>query len=161
ITTEDGILVRTLSSKPEHEESTEDDPDAPEEKPKKARLTIEPGVNRVVWDLRYEGATKIPKAKSEGDPKIGPLAVPGNYRVNFKVEDKTVSAPLVVQPDPRVKESAESLGEQLKLAISLRNDISEISNMVARLRSIKNQLAGRNTLMKESPSAKGLSKSAE
>jgi photosystem II stability/assembly factor-like uncharacterized protein len=161
ITTEDGVLVRTLSSRPEHEESAEDDPDAPEEKPKKSRLTTELGVNRVVWDLRYEGATKIPKAKSEGDPKIGPLALPGNYRVTLKVEDKTVSAPLIVRPDPRVKESAETLAEQLKLALSLRNDISEISNMVIRLRSVKNQLAGRNALMKESPSAKGLTKSAE
>jgi hypothetical protein len=33
--------------------------------------------------------------------------------------------------------------------------------MVIRLRSIKNQIAGRNNLMKESPSAKGLTKSAE
>jgi photosystem II stability/assembly factor-like uncharacterized protein len=161
ITTEDGVLVRTLSSKPEHEETAEEDPDAPEEKPKKARLTTEPGVNRVIWDLRYEGAAKIPKAKSEGDPKIGPLVVPGNYRLTLKVEDKTVSAPLVIQPDPRVKESAEILAEQLKLALTLRNDISEISNMVNRLRSVKNQLAGRNNLMKESPSAKGLTKSAE
>ena len=161
IATEDGVLVRTLSSKPEPEEQAEDDPDAPEEKPKKAVLTTEPGVNRVVWDLRYEGATKIPKAKAEGDPKIGPLVLPGNYKITLKVEDRTLSAPLVVQTDPRIKESPEILAEQLKFALVLRNDISQISDMVIRLRSIKSQLAARNSLMKESPSAKTVMKSAD
>jgi hypothetical protein len=161
ITTEDGVLVRTLSSKPEPEEQVEDDPDAPEEKPKKAVLTTEPGVNRVAWDLRYEGATKIPKAKSEGDPKIGPLVLPGKYKITLKVEDRTLSAPLIVEPDPRIKESQETLAEQLKFALTLRSDISQISDMVIRLRSVKGQLAARNSLMKESPSAKTVMKSAD
>jgi hypothetical protein len=161
ITTEDGVLVRTLSSKPEPEEHAEDDPDAPEEKPKKALLTTEPGVNRVAWDLRYEGATKIPKAKAEGDPKIGPLVLPGNYRVTLHVDDKRLTAPLIVQADPRVKESPEVLAEQLKFALALRNDISQISDMVIRLRAVKSQLAARNALMKESPSAKTIMKSGD
>jgi photosystem II stability/assembly factor-like uncharacterized protein len=161
ITTEDGVLVRTLSSKPEPDEQAEDDPDAPEEKPKKDILTTEPGVNRVIWDLRYQGATKIPKAKSEGDPKIGPFVLPGNYKVTLKVDDRVMSASLVVEPDPRVKESPDTLAEQLKFALALRSDINQISDMVIRLRTIKSQLAARNNLMKESPSAKTLMKSAD
>jgi photosystem II stability/assembly factor-like uncharacterized protein len=154
ITTEEGIAVKELSSNPEPEEATEDDPDAPEEKPKKALLTKELGVNRVVWDLRYQGATKIPKAKSEGDPKIGPLVFPGTYRVTLKVEDKTVTTPLIVQPDPRIKDSPDILAEQLKFALALRGDINEVSDMVSRLRTVRSQLTARNGLLKENTGAK-------
>src|SRR5205807_2075201 len=57
----------------------EDDPDAREEY-EKPELKTEPGVNRVAWDLRYQGAEMIANAKVDsGDPDQGPLVNPGTY----------------------------------------------------------------------------------
>src|SRR5439155_22757067 len=71
---EKGALVNTLTSKEEPDGESEDDPDGPEEPVKKTILTTEVGVNRVNWNLHYQGATLIKGAKIDsGDPKEGPL----------------------------------------------------------------------------------------
>jgi photosystem II stability/assembly factor-like uncharacterized protein len=157
-----GAVVRTLSSKPEPEEAPADDPDEREERPKKTILTTEPGVNRVVWDLRYDGAKVIPKAKNDGgDPKIGPFVVPGTYTLRLRVEGKTVSGTVEVLPDPRVQMSPADLEEQQKFALTARADISRLSEMVIILRSIRNQLASRNELLKDNSAAEPVIKSAK
>ncbi len=44
-------------------------------------LPADAGFNRFVWDLRYEGATKIPHAPLWGGNTDGPQALPGTYQV--------------------------------------------------------------------------------
>lgn len=69
---------------------------------KKKPLPVEPGVNRIAWDLKYEGAKKIPGARVDaGNPEDGPLALPGEYTLKLTVEDQTVTSKLKLAPDPR------------------------------------------------------------
>ena len=46
-------------------------------------LPADAGLNRFVWDLRYEGATKVPKAPLWGGNTDGPKALPGTYQVRL------------------------------------------------------------------------------
>jgi photosystem II stability/assembly factor-like uncharacterized protein len=98
-----GALVRKLSSVVEPPEMAEDDPDAPHALPKPTKLSSHVGVNRVVWDLRYEGAEEIKGAKIDaGEPTEGPLVTPGTYTLRLTVGGKALTTPVDVQPDPRL-----------------------------------------------------------
>src|SRR5262249_31703442 len=111
-----GALVRTLSSKLEDEdELPPDDPESREEKPKKPPLTAKVGVNRGLWDLRYDGGKTIPKGKNDGgNLRIGPLVVPGTYTLKLTADGQTFNGKVEVRQDPRVTIPLAELEEQLK-----------------------------------------------
>ena len=135
-------LVRTLSSiarEPDYS-SEYDDP----EEFKKAALPVEPGVQRAVWDLAWEGAAKIKAGKIDtGDPARGPLAVPGRYTVRLTVGDRSVTSPLRVLPDPAGSAPQADLEAQLVFALRVRDAISRLTRNVNLLRSVREQLQGR------------------
>ena len=77
---EKGGVVRKLSSRKIEPETPPDDPDPAEDEAAKKPLPKKAGLQRAVWDLRYEGATKIKAAKIDsGDPGEGPMVLPGTY----------------------------------------------------------------------------------
>ncbi|HTU92319.1 MAG TPA: hypothetical protein VMF69_19715 [Gemmataceae bacterium] len=93
--------VTLLTSKKEPEEKP-DPGDFAEKKYKKTVLAVEPGLHRLVWDLRYEGAQTIKGATVDsGEPQMGPLVNPGTYTLKLAVEGKTRTTKLRVLPDPR------------------------------------------------------------
>jgi photosystem II stability/assembly factor-like uncharacterized protein len=153
-----GTLVRRLTSKPKVLDfSYEWEELEAETDPRKPDLGTEPGTNRAVWDLRWEGAAKIPGAKLDaGNPKAGPRALPGRYTVRLTVEGQTYTQPLEVRQDPRVTAETEALQQQLTLALSVRDDITRLTGMVVRLQSIAAQLQSRSDALKDEPKAAGL-----
>jgi hypothetical protein len=138
----DGKVIRTLSSVPREPDysSESDDP----EDFKKAALPVDTGVQRAVWDLKWEGAAKIKNAKIDtGDPANGPRAIPGTYTVRLSVDGKTVTSPLRVVPDPERSAPQADLEAQLKFALRVRDAISRLSGVVNRVRSVRDQLQAR------------------
>jgi len=167
-----GTLVRKFSSVPEPEEFPADDPDEQEERPKKTVLTTHLGVNRVVWDLCHTGAVHIPKAKTDGgDPKIGPFVPPGTYSLKLTVDGKIAQSMVLVLPDRRLLKSGpqpanpanfdEEYVKANLFSLTLRDDISRLSQIVMRLRSIRGQLISRNELLKDNPKAGALIQSSK
>jgi photosystem II stability/assembly factor-like uncharacterized protein len=134
--------VRKLSSiarEPDYS-SEGDDP----EELKKEALPTEPGVQRAVWDLRWEGAQKIKGGKIDtGDPASGPMALPGNYTVRLSVDGRTLTARLNVVPDPIGSASPAELEAQLKFGLRVRDDISKLTGLVNDVRSVREQLQAR------------------
>jgi photosystem II stability/assembly factor-like uncharacterized protein len=126
-----------------------------------------------------------------GEPQEGPLANPGVYTLRLTAGGKTVTGKLEVLPDVRTLPAAvltrvgEWLGagqspdlaevlrragpltfttdleEQLKLALSIRDDISRLSRTVEQLRSVRGQVVARNALLREEPRARELVKAAK
>ena len=89
-----GALVRKLSSRKVEPETPSDDPDAAEDEAGKKALPKKAGLQRAVWDLRYEGATKIKAAKIDsGDPGEGPMALPGTYSARLTVDGRVAHDP--------------------------------------------------------------------
>jgi photosystem II stability/assembly factor-like uncharacterized protein len=132
-------VIRTLSSKPREAMGSEDNEQKPE-----AQLSAKSGVQRAVWDLRYEGARKIKGAKIDtGDPEEGPRVAPGTYTVRITGAGQTVTAPLRVVADPRGDASAEDLAAQTALAVRVRDDISKVTDLVEQVRSVRDQLKAR------------------
>jgi len=61
-------------------------------------LPADAGLNRFVWDLRYEGATKVPKAPLWGGNTDGPEGLPGTYQVRLTVLGKSLPRRLRSRP---------------------------------------------------------------
>jgi hypothetical protein len=150
-----GTVVRTLSSVPREPDNSDDNED-PEEL-KKVALSVEPGVHRASWDLSWQGATKIKGGKIDtGDPAEGPRAVPGPYTVRLTVDGKVQNAPLQVVADPRGGFSQSELEAQLAHALRVRNDVSKVTELVNRLRSVKEQLRSRAKALEDRKSESGV-----
>jgi photosystem II stability/assembly factor-like uncharacterized protein len=144
----------------EEEEETEEE-DRPRARRGPQRLPNQPGLHRVVWDLRHDPARPIKGARIDsGNPESGPLALPGNYTIKLIVDGKDVTVPLEVKPDPRVQVAASDLGDQIRLAVSIRDDFNRLSDTVDRLRAIRKQLQDRNVLLKGNERAQSLVKSS-
>jgi len=61
------------------------------------RTTDEEGINRTVWNLRYDEP-----GQPSGQPPGGPLVVPGTYTVRLQVGDLVSEQTLEVREDPRL-----------------------------------------------------------
>jgi len=71
---------------------------------------------------------------------LGPLAVPGSYTVRLTANGSSVSAPLTVKMDPRVKVSQAGLQKKFDLDIKLASAVTQSSQAVNQARSVREQL---------------------
>ncbi len=181
-----GNRVRKLKSKKKEEEEegkeqeVGEEGDYSEKKKETPPLPAEAGLHRVVWDLRYEGAEVIKGAKLDGgEPKVGPLVNPGTYTLRLTADGKTETTTLEVKFDPRWKDTAGAVrrasrtaligsvriiwatGEQLKLALQIRDDITKLTRTVESLRAVKGQLTARDALLKDDEAAAPLVKASK
>jgi photosystem II stability/assembly factor-like uncharacterized protein len=102
--------------------------------PKKA------GLNRFVWDLRYDAPREVPGAVYDNGPPEGVLALPGKYEVKLTAEGKTYQAPIEVKLDPRAKISQADLEKQFALATEVRDLNDDVHKMVLEIRDLRGQL---------------------
>jgi photosystem II stability/assembly factor-like uncharacterized protein len=158
-----GAVVRRLTSKKQEPETARDDPDPEWRDTSKLALPKNAAaVNRMLWDLRYEGATKIKGAKIDsGNPGEGPMALPGSYTARLTVDGRSYETKLEVRLDPRVSVSPADLEVQLAFALTLRDDLTRLSGIVHDLRSVREQAKARAAVLAGNESAAGLVKAAD
>ena len=148
-------VVRTLSSTAPEPMGSDDNED-PEDFKKEALPRVA-GVQRAVWDLRYEGARKIKNGRIDtGDPNTGPRVASGTYTVKLTAGGKTLTAPLTVIVDPRGDLSQADLDAQAAFSVRVRDDISTLTDLVNQLRSVQEQLKARNTALDARKSESGV-----
>jgi hypothetical protein len=68
------------------------------------------------------------------------MATPGEYVVELRVGDKTLTRPLTLLPDPRVSIPSADLEEQLRFSLSIRDAITRLSETVIAMRDVREQL---------------------
>lgn len=152
-------VIETLSSKPKTHPGHTDNAAEAAEAVKKAVLSTEAGIQAAAWDMSYAGAELILNAKIDsGDPFSGPMALPGTYTVRLSAGGRTAAESLKILPDPRTTAGTDSLKSQLELTLALRDDISRLTGAVNRIRSIRQQLAARDALLKGNAKAEKLVK---
>ena len=137
--TADGKLVREVSSKPKkgEEQRTESD------NPRRRGADLVPakeGLNKFVWNLRYNDATGFPGLLMWDGSLRGPMAIPGEYKVELLVDGKTVTQNFTVVKDPRAPTTPEDFQKQLELALKIRDRVSEANESVVAIRAAKDQL---------------------
>ena len=117
-------------------------------------LPADAGLNRFVWDLRYEGAIKVPRAPLWGGSTDGPEALPGIYQVRLTVLGKTYTAPLEITTDPRLKVSSEELAKQFDLLLKIRDKVTETDDAIIQIRDLRDQISAVNKRLKDDPREK-------
>jgi photosystem II stability/assembly factor-like uncharacterized protein len=136
-----GNVARKFSSK---KTIDPDEPRNPEDKKPEKQIKVEAGLNRFLWDLRYEAASRVPDYYlfEYKDGALGPLAVPGKYQVRLTVDGKSLTAPLELKLDPRLNVPQADLQKQFDLAIQIRDQISSVYNAVNQIQDVRAQVDG-------------------
>jgi hypothetical protein len=159
---------------PEAEEKAEGEKKSPVEltildasgaKIRTLRGTNKGGVNRVVWDLRYEPSAEVklrttpggnPHVWEEkrfrgkdrrdvyyyGTPSImrGPLVPPGTYTVKLQAGGQELTQNLTVRKDPNSAGSEADVAASTKLSLSIYRDTDAVAGMINRLEWTRKQV---------------------
>jgi photosystem II stability/assembly factor-like uncharacterized protein len=120
-------------------------------------LSGQPGLHRFAWDLHHPPPAAAVFAypisavfrETPREPR-GPWAVPGTYTVRLSVDGRTLSQPLRVKLDPRVKSSAEDLRAQLERSMDVAREMARTRDALERIKADRARVA-------EGPAADALS----
>lgn len=107
------------------------------------------GVNRYVWNMRYDGATKLDFDKPQGDDEDrdkdgnnsdGPMVLPGIYQVTVSADGQRASESVQVKADPNQKPAMAAEQSILQHALAARNELSTINDMLNRVTGMRASL---------------------
>ncbi len=140
----------------------EEPPDPDDKKPEK-QIKAEAGLNRFVWDLRYEEAHRVPGyyLYEYGGGARGPVAVPGHYQVRLTAGGQTQTAGFDLKLDPRVNVSQQDLEAQLKLLLDTQDELNRVYDTVNQIQDVRMQLTGLKRRLPQNASAKSISAAAD
>jgi hypothetical protein len=136
-----GKVVRTLSTNPKPPKYPKDDADQPPEDDNATELTRDQGLNRIVWDLHYEGAKRLENAKIDnGEPEKGVLAPPGMYTLRLYVPGQPVATTSAeVKADPHSPVPAADLAQNVAFALRARDALDQLVDDIETIRAIRDQ----------------------
>ena len=155
-----GKVIRRYSSA--EIEPLEEPLDPDEKKPEK-EIKPDAGLNRFVWDLRYEEAHRVPGYYlwEYGAGARGPVAAPGQYQVRLTVGSESQVAPLEVKLDPRVKVSPADLAQQFSLLTQIHEELNRVYDAVNQIQDVRSQVTGLKRRLPENASTKPIASSAD
>ncbi len=142
-----GELIRHLSSTKTNKEVQP--PEWPDQIVASDLIPAKAGMNRLVWDLRYDDPMQIPGAFYEGEAPRGPIVAPGQYQLRLTSGINTRTATLTVIADPRVANSDAAIAEKTALALAAYRDIDALHRAV-------NDIRARRKALKTAPASAGL-----
>ena len=123
-----GDLVRTYSTEPDSDLS-----------PGADTLSVEPGLNRVVWNLRHESIPNIPEAYVFGS-LLGRKVVPGDYEVRLTVGEWSMTQPLEVRMDPRVDATMADYLDQDAFVAEVASQLTDIHRSAIDVNDVEEQI---------------------
>jgi len=121
------------------------------------RTPYQAGMNRISWDLRYEGPKPRKEIEVEEDffsraPR-GPQVLPGRYIVRLIFGEEKYEEPFEVKLDPTVNTTVEDLRIQLSYCLQIRDMQSFVNDALRALDILQDQLTERKqTLEKQKDS---------
>jgi len=143
--------------------SQPEEPLDPDDKKPEKQIKPEAGLNRFVWDLRYEGANRVPNYSlweyKEG--ARGPLAMPGQYQVRLTVDGKSQTAPLELKLDPRVQVEMAELQKQFDLQLAIREQLNRVYEAVNQIEDVCEQSVGMKKRLPENDSNRAVFRAAD
>jgi photosystem II stability/assembly factor-like uncharacterized protein len=135
------------------------------------------GLNRAVWDLRYDPPRQValrttppdnphiweePRFKDQPTrpivhwgiqqpQRLGPIAAPGKYTVRMTVNGQPFTRPLEVVKDPAIPGSDADLAASTKMQMRIRDDMNASVDMINKIESIRRQVEDQVTASRGKP----------
>jgi photosystem II stability/assembly factor-like uncharacterized protein len=134
-----GTLVRHLTS--DKPKQAEQPPEWPDQVHPQDTLGALQGMNRFVWNLRYDDPVQIPGAFYANLPPRGPIALPGTYTLRLTYRGHTHSVPLTIAADPRDQGSLAGLQQKFALSMQVYKDQDALHRAVNDIRGVKDGIA--------------------
>jgi photosystem II stability/assembly factor-like uncharacterized protein len=111
-------------------------------------VSQEAGLNRVTWDLRYQGPHVRRTADAEADAEgggfrfrpMGPQVLPGKYTVRLTAGGQTLTRDLEVKVDPTIPAAESELRTQLDINLKLRDMESSVNDALRSIDTYKAEL---------------------
>ncbi|HET7306508.1 MAG TPA: hypothetical protein VFK24_01660 [Gammaproteobacteria bacterium] len=92
------------------------------------------GINEYEWSMDYAAATQLDFEKHEGNRQPhGPRVLAGTYHVALTANGKTLHETVHVHPDPRFNIPRSNFEQQLQAALTVRNEVSALDEMLNRV----------------------------
>ena len=159
-----GNPVRTFSwHAGEHKETGKINPPKPgfggglrSMQPHSSKFAPHKGLNRLVWNLRYQ-----PLKKTHGEvymeaSGVAPMVLPGSYTVKLTVNGKSDTRKLQVVRSPLAHSSSSDLAEQKRLLSRIYKDIDGVRTLVGRVQALQKNVADAEAAIKDVPAGKSL-----
>jgi photosystem II stability/assembly factor-like uncharacterized protein len=113
-------------------------------------LTVNPGLNRFIWDMRYPEPEKLPEDPVTGKATVGALAMPGIYQVRLEAGDWSATESFEIYIDPNVEASAADLQKQFDFWQQINARVTEIHKAVKQVRRVREQVQHWSSLVEKS-----------
>ncbi len=117
------------------------------------RLPAEAGLNRFVWNLRYDDAARVPNSPLWAGSTTGPLLVPGTYQLKLTVGGKSYTQPLEIKLDPRLQLQPGDIQKQFDLRWQIHQALDETHKAVNQIRNVRRQAQDLQRRVAGSPAA--------
>ncbi|MCG8604242.1 hypothetical protein MJD09_04480, partial [bacterium] len=101
------------------------------------------GVNRLVWNLRYEDATRLDTQAPGRRRRFnfgGPQVAPATYMASLTAAGKTMQTTITVRPDPRLEMTEADYTAQTETVLALRELLSQTHELINNTASLTKQL---------------------
>ncbi|HLV96153.1 MAG TPA: hypothetical protein VKS44_13250 [Candidatus Acidoferrales bacterium] len=102
------------------------------------------GVNRFVWNMRYEGPTPLNSmhmpASEYFNPNRGPMVMPGTYKISVTVNGQTQSQTATVVPDPNLHVDPAVFRAQTEAGLHARGEVTAMNEMLNRIDDIQKEM---------------------
>nr|MBA2527808.1 glycosyl hydrolase [Pyrinomonadaceae bacterium] len=105
-----------------------------------ARLPIDVGLNRFIWDMRYPDAVRFPGMILWAGETRGPRIVPGSYQVKLTVDGAIMVENFEVKSDPRLAATSADYVKQLEFGLRIRDKVTEMHIAVIQIRDVRKQV---------------------
>jgi photosystem II stability/assembly factor-like uncharacterized protein len=107
----------------------------------------EAGVNRYVWNMRYDGPTPLksaappsPEMAAFFNPNRGPMVVPGTYKISVTVNGQTEMQTATVVPDPNLHVDPAVFRAQTETGLKARSEVSAMNEMLNRIEDMQKEI---------------------
>ena len=105
----------------------------------------EPGMHRVVWDLRHEPIPGVRGLSLNGRSRpgvgfVGRRAIPGTYEVRLSRGAATLTRSLTLEADPRLDPAGVDFAASEAMLIELRAQLTAMTETVNRIQNARDQL---------------------
>ena len=137
-----GTVVRNFSSKADEKFITYDSGPRPD-----PVLSKKKGLNRFVWDLRYQTMVGVPNVRIEGG-FAAHKAPPGRYSVTLKMGGQTVATDAEILANPLYPTNTQTYTEYHQTMLGMETELTAMHRMVNNLYEKQKQL---ESLLKSLP----------